>query len=94
MRIDVHLDAPRASEPSLKPFGIARIDSSLAVMTTGSAIIANVNQPAIMDTPHPKKRTNIPKPNRPKTIEGTPDKFKTDNLIIRKTRPGRLYSLR
>ena len=73
---------------------MAFIDSSLAVMITGKAIKAKVNQPAIKETPQSKYKTNKPNPNKPKTIEGTPDKFKIDKRIDCKTFPGRLYSLK
>src|SRR5205823_3835180 len=89
-----HLVAPRASEPSRKPLGTARSDSSLAVMMAGRIIRPRVNQPARSDTFQWKKITNKPKPNSPKTIEGTPARLR---MAMRRRRIERvfwLYSLR
>ena len=49
-----HFVAPSASEPSRKPCGTARSDSSLAVMITGRTMNASVNQPASSEMFQPK----------------------------------------
>ena len=50
-------------------------------MMTGNAMIARVNQPAIMETPQSKKRTNMPNPKRPRVMDGTPERLSTDSRI-------------
>src|SRR5260370_41281997 len=71
-----HLVAPSASEPSRNPCGTARKDSSLAVIIAGRTINPSVNQPERRETFQPKKMTKSPKPKRPKTIDGTPARFR------------------
>ena len=41
-------------------------------MISGKDISAKVNEPAIIESPHPKVLTNRDIPNNPKTTDGTP----------------------
>ena len=89
-----HLVAPSASEPSRKPRGTARSDSSLAVMITGRTMKASVNQPAMREMFQPSPMTKMPTPKRPKTMEGTPARLMMASRIALIIGPCRLYSLR
>ena len=71
MRILVHLEAPKAREPSLKPLGIDRMDSSLAAIITGKAIMAKVNQRDHRDAP-PKEEYKHTKSEKSKHYRGYP----------------------
>jgi hypothetical protein len=72
--------------------GTALSDSSLAVMTTGSTMNASVNQPASSDTFQSRKITNMPKPKRPNTIEGTPARFRIASRMKRMNGRRRVFT--
>jgi hypothetical protein len=89
-----HLVAPRASEPSRKPRGTDRSDSSLAVMMTGRTMKASVNQPARSEMFQPRPMTKTPTPKSPKTMEGTPARLMMARRMVVMTGPWFAYSLR
>ena len=64
------------------------------MMIAGKTMSPRVNQPAMSETFQPKKITNSPNPKRPKTIEGTPARFRIATRTSRISGPLRLYSLR
>ena len=63
-------------------------------MMIGNTMNAMVSQPASNETPKFSAMTNMPKPNRPKTIEGTPARLMIDRRRKRMNGPSVAYSLR
>ena len=63
-------------------------------MMIGSTMKAKVTQPASSDTFQLNATTNRPKPNRPKTIDGTPARLAIESRTNRMNGPSFAYSLR
>ena len=104
-----NLVAPRASEASRVSRGMARSASSVATMTTGRVSTARVSAAQIsagwpntfsppkatLSMPVPTNWMKKPRPNRPKTIEGTPARFEMATRTSRVMGDcGRAYSCR
>ncbi len=104
-----NLVAPSASDASRSSRGTARSASSVATITTGSVSTAMVSAAQMsagwpytfspwkkaLSMPAPTNCTKKPRPNRPKTIDGTPARFATAIRIARVTgETGDAYSCR
>ena len=105
----LELVAPSASDASRSSRGTARSASSVATMTTGSVSTAMVSAAQIsagwpktfspwknaLSMPAPRNWTKKPRPNRPKTIDGTPARLATAIRIARVSGDtGEAYSCR
>ena len=94
VRIPCHRVPPRLAETVRNSWGTARSASSAVLMITGRVMMARVREPARMDVPNRRNSTNIPRPNRPYTMEGMPARFTMARRMARVSRVSRAYSER
>ena len=75
LRIVCNFVAPKAKLPCRNESSILFNASSVVRIIRGNDINANVNEPAMIESPQPNVLTNNDIPNKPNTTEGTPLKL-------------------